>query len=50
MLSSSVFTIKILTTEYLVAIRQTSKKPHGNLPRVNECAAIPLVNTVTNST
>ena len=36
--------------KYLVAIIQTIIKLRDDLPQVNECAIMPLVNNVTNST
>ena len=36
--------------KYLAAIRQTIIKVRGNLRQVNECAIMPVVNNVTNST
>ena len=35
--------------KYLVAIIQTIIKLRDDLPQVNECATMPLVNNVTNS-
>ena len=48
-LSSPVCTIKVLMAE-MFGFRQIIRVLPGNLPRVNECATMPSVNNMTNST